>query len=76
MFLQLCGDGAWGGASMPRHLKRHKREWVVPAQKLKENFDYTDRKYVAIVRLLSLFSHSSSSVIVSSEVSFLRSALL
>ncbi|XP_067086301.1 desmoglein-2.1-like [Osmerus mordax] len=46
----LCGDWALGGPCMQRHLKRHKREWVVPPQKLKENFDYTDRKYVAIIR--------------------------
>ncbi|XP_046905985.1 desmoglein-3-like [Hypomesus transpacificus] len=46
----LCGDRACGGPCMQRHLKRHKREWVVPAQKLKENFDYTDRKYVAKIR--------------------------
>lgn len=37
------------GAGQQR-IHRHKREWIIPPKKLKENVDYTTREYVAKIR--------------------------
>ncbi|XP_035526807.1 desmoglein-2-like [Morone saxatilis] len=39
-----------GGAANVPQLRRHKRDWVIPTNKLKENFDYTTAGYVAKIR--------------------------
>lgn len=30
-------------------LRRHKREWIIPPQKLDENVDYTKKEFIAKV---------------------------
>ncbi|XP_056132722.1 desmoglein-2.1-like [Lampris incognitus] len=39
---QLC--------STQRPLRRQRRDWIIPANKLKENYDYTSRSYIAKIR--------------------------
>lgn len=42
-------------------LRRQKREWIVPPQKLNENMDYTQKEYIAKVRLFMVHCHLSLS---------------
>lgn len=39
-----------GSAAGVPQLRRHKRDWVIPPIKLKENFDYTGTPHVSKVR--------------------------
>ena len=48
-FLQLCGSLGDSSASGTQ-LRRQKRDWVVPAKSLKENYDYRKHGYIAKVR--------------------------
>ncbi|KAJ8279866.1 hypothetical protein COCON_G00069320 [Conger conger] len=48
LFLAVFKLGAEGTKSSD--LRRWKREWVIPPQKLEENTDYTHREYIAKIR--------------------------
>ncbi|KAM6962568.1 desmoglein-2.1-like [Aplochiton taeniatus] len=50
LIILLSCDWAQGGTSKQRQLRRHRREWVIPAQSLKENVDYTKKIFVAKIR--------------------------
>ncbi|XP_041791132.1 desmoglein-1-like [Chelmon rostratus] len=49
LLLHLSTMWGSGAANVPQ-LRRQKRDWLIPTQKLKENVDYSERGYVARIR--------------------------